>query len=120
MKILVVDDSKVMRMMVIRTLRQAGFDGHAIQEAGDGQAALQTIDSFLPDLVMSDWNMPVLSGIELLRTLRASGKQTPFVFVTSEGTEEMRRLANDEGAQALIAKPFTPDVFGSTLRGFLQ
>ena len=120
MKILVVDDSRVMRMMVIRTLRQAGFDGHAIQEAGDGKAALQTIDSFVPDLVMSDWNMPELSGIELLRTLRASGKQTPFVFVTSEGTEEMRSLARGEGAQALISKPFTPETFETTLRRFLQ
>ena len=120
MKILVVDDSKVMRMMVIRTLRQAGFDGHAIQEAGDGKAALETINSFGPDLVMSDWNMPELNGIDFLKALRALGKTTPFVFVTSEGTDEMRQIANAEGAQALISKPFTPDTFETTLRGFLQ
>lgn len=120
MKILVVDDSKVMRMMVIRTLRQAGFDGHAVQEAGDGKEALSTIESFGPDLVMSDWNMPDVNGIEFLRSLRAAGKKTPFVFVTSEGTAEMRQLATDAGAQALIAKPFTADAFQSTLREFLQ
>jgi two-component system chemotaxis response regulator CheY len=114
-KILVVDDSKAMRMIVRRTLRQAGFDGHDVQEAGDGAEALGVIDSWKPDLVLSDWNMPNMSGIDLLRTMRGKGDSRAFGFVTSEGTAEMRKLAADNGALFLIAKPFDEETFRSAL-----
>ena len=115
MRILVVDDSKVMRSIVIRTLRQAGFDGHAVDEAGDGASALLMIESNTPDLVLTDWNMPEMPGIELLNNVRAKGNQTPFVFITSEGTDEMRNLALNAGASGFISKPFTPATFQSVL-----
>jgi two-component system chemotaxis response regulator CheY len=120
MKILVVDDSKVMRQIVVRTLRQAGFVGHDVQEASDGSAALQIINSAAPDLVLTDWNMPELPGIELLRSVRSAGKQIPFVFVTSEGTEEMKSLAIQEGALGLITKPFTAETFQTALQGVIS
>lgn len=115
MKILIVDDSKAMRMIVKRTLRQVGLGDHEMEEAGDGTEALPLIDSFGPDLVLSDWNMPEMLGIDLLRHVRASGNPVRFGFVTSEGTDDMRQLAKDEGADFLIAKPFDADVFAAVL-----
>lgn len=115
MRILVVDDSRVMRSIVTRTLRQAGFSDHEVVEAGDGKQALDVISSDAPDLVLSDWNMPEMNGIELLRALRASGNQIPFGFVTSEGSPEMREIASSAGAMFLIAKPFTAETFADML-----
>ncbi len=109
MKILVADDSRVMRQIVIRTLRQAGFSGHDIVEAEDGADGFAKVQTEKPDLVLSDWNMPNKTGIDFLRDLRGSGNQTPFGFVTSEGSEEMRTIADQAGALFLIAKPFTPE-----------
>ena len=115
MKILIADDSRVMRQIVVRTLRQAGLGGHDIVEAADGAAAFDVVTSEKPDLVLSDWNMPELTGIELLQRLRAAGQTVPFGFVTSEGSPQMREEAERAGALFLIAKPFTADTFADVL-----
>ena len=119
MKILIVDDSKAMRMIVTRTLRQAGFGDHDYVEAGDGAEGLEAVGREAPDLVLSDWNMPEVSGIEFLQRLRAAGNPVRFGFVTSESTEAMRALAAESGALFLIAKPFTADTFAEALGGVL-
>ncbi len=115
MKILIADDSRVMRQIVTRTLRQAGYTGHELVEAANGREALDLVGSEKPDLVLSDWNMPEMSGIELLRALRAGGNAVAFGFVTSEGSAEMREMASAAGAAFLIAKPFTADTFSDHL-----
>ncbi len=115
MKILIVDDSKAMRMIVVRTMRQAGLNGHDIIEAENGREAMQMVQAEDPDLILSDWNMPEMTGLELLKSLRASGSTIPFCFVTSEGAEEMRAQATQAGALGLIAKPFTAELFADTL-----
>ena len=115
MNILIVDDSKVMRAIIIRALRQAGFEGHTIDQADNGQAALERIDASSPDLVLTDWNMPVMDGIDLLRAVRARGKDIPFVFITSEATEEMHALAYREGASGVITKPVTAEAVEAQL-----
>lgn len=119
MKILIADDSRVMRQIVIRTLRQAGYDDIDVVEAVDGRDALEKVGEEAPDLVLSDWNMPEMSGIECLRALRAQGSAVPFGFVTSEGSPEMRETAAAAGALFLIAKPFTADTFSDQLDGVL-
>ena len=119
MKILVTDDSRVMRQIVIRTLRQAGYDDHDIIQAEDGREAFELVGSEQPDLVLSDWNMPEMTGIEFLTALRANGQQVPFGFVTSEGSPEMREKAANAGALFLIAKPFTEETFRDALDGVL-
>lgn len=119
MKIVIADDSRVMRQIVTRTLRQAGFGHHDVVEAEDGVDALSKVVTEQPDLVLSDWNMPNKTGIELLRDLRGSENAVPFGFVTSEGSPEMRQVAEDAGALFLIAKPFTPETFESALTGVL-
>ena len=120
MKILIVDDSKVMRSIVIRALRHAGFGGHVLVESPDGKSALNDINQSPPDLVLTDWNMPEMSGIDLLRNVRADGKKMPFVFVTSESTDEMRNIAIAAGARGLITKPFTPESFQAALSGVIR
>lgn len=115
MKFLIVDDSKAMRMIITRVLRQAGHSEGTFAEAADGAEALAAIRADRPDLVLSDWNMPEMSGIELLRALRAENIDVPFGFVTSESTPEMRDTATEAGARFLIAKPFTAEAFNDVL-----
>ncbi len=119
MKILVVDDSRTMRMIVKRTLRQAGFGGHSVEEAENGVDAIQKIKANLPDLILCDWNMPKMTGIELLTRLNRAGLKIRFGFVTSESTPEMRARAHAAGALFLIAKPFNPSTFEEALRPVL-
>src|ERR1700744_3820270 len=111
MKILVVDDSRVMRPIVGRTLRQAGYGHCDVVEAVDGRDGLAQVRAEQPDLVLSDWNMPEMTGLDFLTALRTAGDQRPFAFVTSEGSETMRAQADRAGASFLIAKPFTPEAF---------
>lgn len=116
-KLLIVDDSKAMRMIVRRTLRQAGYENLDVVEASNGNEALQVLadPQSKPDLVLSDWNMPEMSGIELINTLNARGIQVKFGFITTEGTPEMRATATSAGALFLVSKPFTPESLRSAL-----
>jgi two-component system, chemotaxis family, chemotaxis protein CheY len=111
MKILVVEDSRAMRMILVRTLRQAGFGGHDVLESESAREALGMIETEEPDLILSDWNMPGMTGIDFLATLRSRGDATPFCFITSEGSDEIRERASAAGAFGLIAKPFTVEAF---------
>lgn len=117
MKILVVDDSKVMRSIIIRTLRQAGYESAAITEASNGVEALKAMVTSKPDLVFLDWNMPELNGIELAEKLKSAGIHVKFGFVTTESSAEMKARAMAAGAQFLISKPFTVESFQLALAG---
>jgi len=118
-KILIADDSRVMRQIVTRTLRQAGFGGHDIVEAADGRQALDLAAAERPDLIIADWNMPELTGVEVLRRLRAAGNGVRFGFVTSECTPEMQEQAREAGAEFFIVKPFTAERFGQVFAPIL-
>ncbi|MGE0784454.1 MAG: response regulator [Sandaracinaceae bacterium] len=116
MKVLVVDDSKAMRMIVKRSLRQAEMADLDVIEAENGK---QAYDLLLGperyELVLCDWNMPEMSGIELLRKLNEENIRVRFGFVTSESTEEMRAQAREAGAVFLLSKPFTPEMLKEKL-----
>jgi two-component system chemotaxis response regulator CheY len=118
-KILLADDSAVMRKIVIRTLRQAGFVGLSITEVSDGRQLVDALAEGGFDLVLSDWNMPNVTGIEALRLARATGYSGVFGFVTSESSSEMANEAKSSGAEFLITKPFTADIFEQTLGAFV-
>ncbi len=119
MNLLLVDDSKAMRMLIKRVLRGLGIKGSSITEAEDGAIALAAIKESKPDLVICDWNMPNMTGIELLSALNEEGIDVIFGFVTTEGTSDMRAQADEAGAKFLITKPFTPESFESALGKFL-
>jgi two-component system chemotaxis response regulator CheY len=114
MKILIVDDSKAMRMIVSRALRHADL-GTDVMEASNGSEAMKLLQSTVPDLILCDWNMPEMSGLELLEALKMKGIDVKFGFVTSESTQAMRAKALDAGALFLISKPFTNETFAAQL-----
>ena len=120
MNIMIVDDSTAMRMIVKKTLRAAGFSGHDIVEADDGTTALDKIREDQPDIILSDWNMPGMTGIELLEKLKEEDIDVTFGFITTEATADMRAKAIEAGAKFLIAKPFTEESFSETLGPFID
>ncbi len=119
MTILVVDDSSVMRKIVTRSIRQAGYGDHDVEQAEDGVEALDKIRASAPDLVLCDWNMPRMNGLELVKALRSEGVDVPFGFVTSESTAEQRSQGLSAGASFLLSKPFTSDDLADQLGRFL-
>jgi two-component system chemotaxis response regulator CheY len=117
MNILIVDDSKVMRMIVRRTLRQANVPAHSVEEAENGQDALGKLAAFKADLILSDWNMPEMDGPALLAAVRGSGNaHVKFGFITSQSSVESRETARRAGAEFLITKPFTPEDLEAVLK----
>ncbi|MCC6136617.1 MAG: response regulator [Candidatus Contendobacter sp.] len=120
MKILIVDDSSAMRMIVRRTLREAGYGHLEVLQAGDGNQALDVVRKDPPDLIFSDWNMPNKSGLEFLEALKEEGYKIPFGFVTTEATAEMRAKATQAGAKFLISKPFTVETFTKVLEAYIK
>lgn len=115
MKILVVDDSAVMRKLVTRSIRQAGYDDAAIVEAEDGSDAIDVVGAENPDVVLADWNMPVMTGIEMLKQLRSDDIGVTVGFVTSESTDEIRADAVAAGASFFLSKPIDIDELKSAL-----
>jgi two-component system chemotaxis response regulator CheY len=110
-RILIVDDSSVMRKIIERSLRQAGLEQAEVVEAGNGIEALAQVREGAFDLILSDINMPAMDGIEFLRQLVTieSTKSVPVVMVTTEGSESRVVEALSIGAKGYIRKPFTPD-----------
>ena len=108
MDILLVDDSRTMRMIVQRAIRQAGYRSLIVGEAENGRKALEQLETVKPKLIISDWNMPEMSGIDLLVQVRTMNT-IPFGFITSEASKGIRDLAMSSGASFLITKPFSPE-----------
>lgn len=110
-RVLIVDDSSVMRKIVERALRQADLELEAVFEAGNGLEGLEVLGSKKVDLILSDINMPSMDGLEFLRQLRAQNLAAgvPVVMITTESSEEHVKEAIQDGAQGYIRKPFTPD-----------
>ena len=106
---LIVDDSKVIRMVAKKILADLEFE---TGEAADGQQALDACKASMPDAVLLDWNMPVMSGIDFLRALRAlpDGNKPIVVFCTTENDIEHIQEAIEAGANEYIMKPFDSDI----------
>ena len=112
----VVDDSRAIRMILSRTLREMGYE---VREAGNGSEALATLNAGPPaDLVMADWNKPVMDGLELLRTIRATPALTkvPVIMVTTEAEIDQMTTALQAGATEYVMKPFTKEILADKLR----
>jgi len=116
MKILVVDDFATMRRIIKNVLKQIGFSN--ICEADNGNSALKALKSEKYDLVMCDWNMPEMPGIELLNRIRADEqlKNIPFVMVTAEAQKENILEAVKAGVNNYVVKPFTAETVEQKLK----
>jgi len=115
MRVLVVDDFSTMRKIVKNILRQLGFNN--IVEADDGSTAWEILQKDNIDFIVSDWNMPTMSGIELLRKVRASEEYAdiPFLMVTAEAQQENIIEAVQAKVSNYIVKPFTPETLGQKI-----
>lgn len=109
MNILIVDDFATMRRIIKNILRQIGFMN--IFEADDGTTAISILKKEKVDLIISDWNMPQMSGIELLKVVRSTPewKDLPFLMVTAEGQREHVIEAVKNRVSNYVVKPFTPE-----------
>ncbi|MGH8145798.1 MAG: chemotaxis response regulator CheY [Rhodanobacteraceae bacterium] len=109
MKILVVDDFSTMRRIIRNLLGELGFTGANISEADDGNSALAVLRAQPIDFVVTDWNMPGMTGIDLLRSIRADDalKSLPVLMVTAENSREQIIAAAQAGVNGYIVKPFT-------------
>ena len=116
MNVLIVDDFATMRRIVKNILRQLGFTN--ISEADDGKTALQALKKEKYDLILSDWNMPGMPGIELLKAVRSDDelKDIPFLMVTAEAEKENIVEAVKLGVSNYIVKPFTAETMSEKLR----
>ena len=116
MKVLVVDDFATMRRILKNILKQIGFT--KIIEADDGSTALVVLKKDKVGLIMSDWNMPNLSGLDLLKAVRSdeSIKDIPFLMVTAEGQKDNVIQAVQAGVTNYIVKPFTADTIKDKLK----
>ncbi|MCM0756268.1 chemotaxis response regulator CheY [Desulfovibrio aminophilus] len=116
MRILVVDDFSTMRKIIKNILRQLGFTN--VIEADDGSTGWETLNRENVDFIISDWNMPKMSGIEFLRKVRASEEyaNVPFLMVTAEAQQENIIEAVQAKVSNYIVKPFTPETLNQKIQ----
>ena len=114
MRALVVDDSMTIRRIVIKALGMVGINDAT--EAGDGLEAVKAVQSGQFDLILLDWNMPKLSGIEALRAIRQAGNKTPVIMVTTEAEKSRVIEAIKTGANDYLIKPFSPDQLAAKVK----
>ena len=113
MRILLIDDSKTMRNIQKSVLKQLGYTD--LEEACDGQDALNKVDAFKPDLCLVDWNMPVMDGLTFVKNFRENDKTTPLIMVTTEAEKSRVIEAIKAGVNNYVVKPFTPDLLSERI-----
>lgn len=119
LRALVVDDSRVMRMMVMQSLRRSNLAEFRFTEAEDGVEALAKFDPEQTDIAFIDWNMPNMTGVDFVRKIRAMGNTNhiPMVMITSEKTMgKIEEALSEAGADAYICKPFTAEELEAKLK----
>lgn len=109
--ILIVDDSLPMRSVIKRTLKAAGYGNAELIEAANGQEAINLLKSAWIDIVMTDYNMPVMDGLEFIKRIKKDevSKDIPVVVISTEGNESKIKEFMDSGAAGYITKPFTAE-----------
>ncbi len=118
MKILVVDDSSTMRRIICNSLKQIGQEDTVQAEHGaDALAKLKENPDI--ELILTDWNMPMMDGFEFLTHVREENKTIPVIMVTTEAEKANVVKAIKAGANSYVVKPFTPDVIAEKLKPFL-
>ena len=121
-KVLLIDDSAVMRKIIQRNIKESGLIVDEFMEAGDGKQGLDIVSKNEDlSLVLVDWNMPNMSGIEFVKTVRSLNlpNRIPIVMVTTEGSDAKKAEARESGAYGYITKPFTADRIRDALGEYL-
>ncbi len=118
MRILLVDDSQTMRSITRSVLATIG--PHEVEDACDGREALCKVASFKPELILCDWNMPVMDGLEFVLTMRRTDQRTPIIMVTTESEMSRVMQAIRAGVNHYVVKPFTPDLLRKRIQETLR
>ncbi len=115
-KVIAVDDYSTMRRILKNLLWQLGLK--SVLEAEDGKAALNVLQHEKVDLIISDWSMPRMTGLEFLKAVRADPeiKDIPFIMITAEGERDRILAAVQAGVSSFIVKPFTAEVLGEKIK----
>ena len=114
MKVMLVDDSKTMRNIQKGILTQLGYTD--LEEACDGLDALSKVGAFQPELLLVDWNMPNMDGLEFVKKFREQGNKAPIIMVTTEAEKSRVVEAIKAGVNNYVVKPFTPDLLGERIK----
>ena len=117
MNVLVVDDYQTMIRIIKNLLKQLGFNN--VDEASDGTQALEKIGAKPYGLIISDWNMEPMTGLDLLKKVRGNGNKVPFIMVTAESKTENVLAAREAGVNNYIVKPFNADTLKTKLSSVL-
>ena len=119
MRFLIVDDSSTMRRIIINTLSKLGHQD--VQEAGNGKEGLERLTSGPVDMIITDWNMPEMNGIEFIRALRGLDKmkETPILMVTTNAAKDDIVEALKAGVNSYVVKPFTPETMREKIEAVL-
>lgn len=112
-RVLVADDSSTMRKIILRSLQAVGVT--EVTEAADGQEAVSLFKPGLFDLVLTDWNMPGMTGLEVLKTIRKLDTNIPIIMVTTEAEKSRVLEAIQAGVSDYLVKPFTADTLREKL-----
>jgi two-component system chemotaxis response regulator CheY len=109
--VLIVDDSKIIRAMVSKTLKLSNLEINEIYEAANGKEALECLRNNWVDIVLSDLNMPVMSGIELVNEMAGDSllKDVPVIVISTDGSATRIEELKQKGIKEYIRKPFTPE-----------
>jgi two-component system, chemotaxis family, chemotaxis protein CheY len=117
MRVLVADDSGIMRKIITRSLNACGVSD--IVETADGKEALNAFKAEPVDIVLTDWNMPEMTGLELLQAIRASGSEVPVIMITTEGDKASVIQAIQAGVTDYLCKPFEQEELRDKLEKYV-
>jgi two-component system, chemotaxis family, chemotaxis protein CheY len=120
LRILVVDDSPTMRRIISAQLKQVGY--HDVGEAENGQHALQELEARKFNFVLTDWNMPLMNGLEFIKEVRAREeyKKLPIIVVTTRNAKQDVIMALKAGANNFVTKPFSPNALDEKIKKVVQ
>ncbi len=122
MKILIVDDSSTMRRIIGNVVQQLGFSKEDFDEAEDGVKAWKLLGESQYDVILTDWNMPNMNGLDLVKKVRSEGshQKTPIIMITTEGGKGEVITALKAGVNNYIVKPFNAEILKEKLDGVLK
>lgn len=120
--VLIVDDSKTIRSILTKTLKMTKLEINQIFEAGNGKEALECLQGNWIDLVLTDLNMPVMTGVELINAMAQDGllKDVPVIVISTDGSATRIGELKDKGIREYIRKPFTPETVGEIIDKILE
>lgn len=120
MNVLIVDDSATMRRIISNVVLQTGIPESNIYQAENGMNAIKVFNENNIDLILTDWNMPIMNGLDFVKTIRERGFKIPIIMITTEGGKGEVITALKAGVNNYIVKPFGADVLKEKMKPFMK